>query len=433
MNFLSLIIGLLLGFVIAWLFFQYQKYKAGFEQDTEKTQQTERLRLLSENWAKSQTELETKNEQVIDLKSQLAAQEVRLEQFSSKTHTQEQELVRLQEVLTLQFEKLANQFLEEKSQKLNQQNKTELGEILEPLRNKLKEFEQKITETYQNEARERFSLEKEIRNLVELNHQLGTEAQNLTQALKGQVKTQGNWGEMILESVLEKSGLVKNREYFAQKSYRDAQGRLFQPDIVVAYPQNRYVVIDSKVSLLAFERYGSAENKTDQDKALADHIFSIKQHISQLSQKNYQNLPFLNSLDFVMMFVPIEPAYLLAVQNEPNLWQMAYEKRILLISPTHLITALKMVAVLWRQELQNKNALEIAQKSGALYDKIVAVVQDLTQMGKKLEDAQHEYREGMAKLYTGKGNLLRRAEELRELGAKNTKVFPNSLMERIEE
>ena len=433
MDFVSLMIGLLLGFAMAWLFFQYQKYKAGFEQDTEKTQQTERLRLLSENWDKSRTELDTKNEQVMNLKSQLAAQEVRLEQFSSKTQTQEQELLRLQEVLTLQFEKLANQFLEEKSQKLNQQNKSELGEILEPLRNKLKEFEQKITETYQNEARERFSLEKEIRNLVELNHQLSTEAQNLTQALKGQVKTQGNWGEMVLESILEKSGLVKNREYFAQKSYRDAQGRLFQPDIVVAYPQNRYVVIDSKVSLVAFERYSSAETKTDQDKALADHIFSIKQHISQLSQKNYQNLPFLNSLDFVMMFIPIEPAYLLAVQNEPNLWHIAYEKRILLISPTHLITALKMVAVLWRQELQNKNALEIAQKSGALYDKIVMVVQDLTQMGKKLEDAQNEYREGMAKLYTGKGNLLRRAEELRELGAKNTKMFPSSLTERIEE
>jgi DNA recombination protein RmuC len=273
----------------------------------------------------------------------------------------------------------------------------------------------------------------EIKKLAELNLQISQEASNLTQALKGQSKTRGNWGEIILESILEKSGLVKDREYFVQQSYSNAEGKRFQPDVVVSYPGDRSVIIDAKVSLVAYERYASSEIKEEQDAALREHIQAIRNHVNDLSSKNYQDLYQIKSLDFVMMFLPIEPAYMLAVQNDPNLWSFAYDRRILLISPTNLIASLKMIANLWRVEYQNKNAVEISRQSGELYDKFKGFVDDLEDIGKKINATQGSYDDAMNKLATGKGNLIRRAEKIRELGVKPDKKLPKSLLEKSEE
>lgn len=266
--------------------------------------------------------------------------------------------------------------------------------------------------------------------MAELNQQVSREASNLTKALKGDTKARGSWGEVILESILEKSGLVKDREYFVQASFSDDHGKKVQPDVIVAYPGDRSVVIDSKVSLLAYERYVSEE---EQEKALKDHLQSVRNHIRNLSGKNYQHIYQIKSLDFVMLFMPIEPAYYLAIQYDTELWSYAYDKRILLISPTNLIAALKMIESMWRQEYQSKNVMEIARQSGALYDKFEGLLSDLVDIGKKLDSAQNSYKSSMTKLAEGKGNLISRVEQIKKLGAKTKKTLPQNLLERAGE
>jgi DNA recombination protein RmuC len=240
----------------------------------------------------------------------------------------------------------------------------------------------------------------------------------------------GNWGEMVLENILEKSGLVRDREYFVQASFQTDEGKRLQPDIVIAYPGEKNIIIDSKVSLVAYERYVSTEIPEEKEQALKNHITSIKNHVSELSAKNYQDIYKINSLDFVMMFLPVEPAYLIAIQKEPDLWHFAYNKRILLISPTNLIAALKMVASMWLQEYQSKNVMEIAHQSGALYDKFEGLVQDLIDIGKRIDSAQVSYKNSMVKLVEGKGNLISRVEKIKQLGAKTKKSLPQNLLER---
>jgi DNA recombination protein RmuC len=290
-----------------------------------------------------------------------------------------------------------------------------------------------VEETYDKESKQRFSLEREIKNLSDLNQQISKEANNLTNALKGQAKTRGNWGEIILETILEKSGLTRDREFFVQPSFTNDQGRRLQPDVVIAYPGERNVVIDSKVSLLAYERYASAETREEQELAAREHVASVKNHINDLSSKNYQDIYALKSLDFVMLFMPIEPAYMLAMQVEPNLWNQAYDRRVLLISPTNLIAALRMISNLWRVEYQNKNAMEIARQSGDLYDKFTGFLEDLQEIGTKLDATRKAYDSSVNKLTTGKGNLIRRAELIKALGAKTSKDIPKSLLEQSDE
>lgn len=369
----------------------------------------------------------------VDLNRKLAAAESDLKNLAEKLQDQKKEMENLQEKFNDSFKILANEILEEKTKKFTEQNSTKLNEILKPLNEKIKEFEKKVEETYDKESKQRFSLQEEVKRLAELNQKISLEAHNLTNALKGQAKTQGNWGEIILESILEKSGLVKDREYYVQASFTSDEGKRLQPDVVVHYPGERYIVIDAKVSLVAYERYASAESDTERDTAFKEHILSIKNHVNELNGKNYQGLYQLKSLDFVMMFLPIEPAYLLAIQKDPELWNYAYQKRILLISPTNLIAALKMIATLWQQENQNKNALDIAEQSGALYDKFVALVEDLIDVGKKLEATQTGYKNAMNKLNEGKGNLVKRAEDIRKMGAKTKKALPQSLVDRAVE
>ena len=398
----------------------------------EKSTLEERSRNLKEQSDNYLEQVREKSNIILDLNKELTAARSDLNNLEKKLSEQKEEIGKLQEQFRNEFKNLANEIMEEKTRKFTEQNKTKLDELLKPLGEKLRDFEKKVEETYDKESKQRFSLEKEIKNLSDLNQQISKEANNLTNALKGQAKTQGNWGEFILETILEKSGLTRDREFFVQSAYATQQGSHLQPDVVVAYPGDHYLVIDSKVSLVAYERFSSAETKEEQEAASREHLLSVKNHITDLGKKNYQDIYALKSLDFVMLFMPIEPAYLLAMQTDPNLWNYAYEKRVLLISPTNLIAALRLIANLWRVEYQNKNALEIARQSGELYDKFAGFLGDLEEIGTKLDATQRVYDASMNKLSTGKGNLIRRVESLKTLGAKAGKEIPRSLLDRSE-
>lgn len=423
---LFLITGILVGAVAVWL---AGKFRYEGKQNISK----ERLKGLSEIIEKTQKELEDREKEVIELNRQVSARDVEFRNLNEKLQDQKNEIEKLHEKFRIEFKNLANEIFDEKSKKFTEQNKIKLDEILKPLSEKLRDFEKKVEETYDKEAQQRFSLKEEVKRLAELNQQVSREASNLTKALKGDTKARGSWGEVILESILEKSGLVKDREYFVQASFSDDHGKKVQPDVIVAYPGDRSVVIDSKVSLLAYERYVSGEDKNEQEKALKDHLQSIRNHIRNLSGKNYQHIYQIKSLDFVMLFMPIEPAYYLAIQYDTELWSYAYDKRILLISPTNLIAALKMIESMWRQEYQSKNVMEIARQSGALYDKFEGLLSDLVDIGKKLDSAQNSYKSSMTKLAEGKGNLISRVEQIKKLGAKTKKTLPQNLLERAGE
>lgn len=387
----------------------------------------ERTDLLRHDLEETKKELEKKEASIIELTRELAGEKAQLSNMREKLEHQKKEVESLQEKFRIEFKNLANEILEEKTKKFTEQNREKLGELLKPLGERIKDFEKKVEETYDKEAQQRFSLKEEVKRLAELNQQVSKEAGNLVRALKGESKTRGNWGEFILESILEKSGLVKDREYLVQSSYKADDGSRLQPDVVIKYPGDRSLVIDSKVSLAAYEQYVTSEDENDRTQKLKEHLSSVKNHIKGLSEKNYQDIYELQSLDFVMLFMPIEPAYLLAIHTDAELWSYAYEKRVLLISPTNLIAALKLVANLWRQENQNKNAMEIANQGGALYDKFVAFAEDLEELGRKLDSTKKSYDESINKLKSGKGNLIRRAENIRILGAKTKKIMPPGL------
>ena len=333
------------------------------------------------------------------------------------------------EALTSQFKNLANEILEDKSKRFTEQNVASLDALLKPLQTKLSEFKEQVNISYGNEARERFALKSEIERLSNLNLKMSDETRSLTQALKGDSKVQGDWGEMVLESILESSGLRKGEEYLVQDSHTQADGSRLQPDVVVKLPEGRSLVIDSKVSITAYARHAQTSDPASADKELAAHIQSLRQHIQGLSGKNYSSLYGIGSVDFVLMFVPIEPAFLLALKTAPNLYQEALAKNIVLVCPSTLMATLRTVAHLWRQDQQNRNALEIAKQCGTLYDKFVGFVEDLEKLGQRLDQAQSSYHDAYSKLKSGKGNLIRTAEKVRELGVKPNKNLPPPLIE----
>lgn len=362
----------------------------------------------------------------------IAELQAQLQMKEELLQSQQQELLNTRNQLNKDFQVLANQILEEKTLRFTDVNKTNIEAILKPLNEKLVEFKSKVEETYDKESKQRFSLEERIRELVALNNRISEDANNLTKALKGNNKIQGNWGEMILESILEKSGLKKGEEYYIQETLRDeagntiqnVDGNRLQPDVVVVYPGGRKIIIDSKVSLTAYVKYVEAE--TDELKVLSEkeHILSIRQHIDELSRKSYQD--YVESLDFVMMFIPNEPAYILAMQLDSGLWDYAYRKRILIISPTNLIASLKVVSDLWKREYQSRNAQEIAKRGAVLYDKFVGFVDTLQEVGKNIERSQKSYDKAFSQLRDGNGNLIRQAEMLKELGLKTQKELPKT-------
>ncbi len=360
-------------------------------------------------------------------------------QLQNKIESHVEEVEKLHEQSKQQFENLANKIFEEKSTKFSQATQSNLKLILEPFQDKIQELKTKVSETYEKEAKERFSLGEKVKELADLNQQISQDAKNLTRALKGESKTQGNWGEMILESILEKSGLVKGREYYMEYQLTDQDqkalfsefsGKKMRPDAVVKYPDDRSVIIDSKVSLTA---YSALIDETDPDmyeSQLKQHVGSMKNHINQLSQKAYDD--YGKSLDFVMMFVPNEAAYIAAMQHDSTLWNYAYDRRILLLSPNNLITSLKLIADLWKREYQNRNAIEIAERGTKLYDKFVLFVENLEKVGKNIDAAQNSYNDAYKQLNTGRDNLISQTQKMKALGIKSKKEFSQSLIEQSE-
>ena len=351
----------------------------------------------------------------------------------------EEEKEKLAKESETRFQNIANEILTTNSRIFKEQNETRLSEILTPLKENIEQFKKTINDSYSNEARERFSLQERIKELIELNQSISKEAKDLTTALKGNSKVQGDWGEMILENILEKSGLQKGREYNVQvttdengNTLRNDDGTALRPDVVINYPGNRYVVIDSKVSLNAYVSYVNAETSEEQDKYAKQHLLSVRNHITELKNKKYQDYVGGGKTDFVMMFIPNEAAYITAMQLDNTLWQDAYDVRVLLVSPTQLISALRLVAQLWSHDRQTRNAIEIAKVGGNMYDKFVGFVEDMHKIEKSIKQTNDTYYSAMNKLHEGKGNLVSYAEKRRTLGAKASKSLPDQLKNEIE-
>jgi DNA recombination protein RmuC len=395
---------------------------------------TKSLTSAEETITTLRTETKTKTDKITSLTAQVSELNAQKKAADEKLETQKGEIESIRKQSEAEFKNIATQILEEKSTKFTEMNKTNLETILKPLGDNIEGFRKKVEETYDKESKERFSLGEKVAELVALNQQISTDANNLSKALEGSSKTQGDWGELILERILEQSGLEKGREYVVQEFLRDEDGTIFknedgskmQPDVVVSYPDDRKIIIDSKVSLVAYKRFSIADSKVDQDAALKEHVASIKRHIDGLSKKNYPD--FTQSLDFVMMFVPIEHAFLIAMHHDNELWHYAYTRRVLLISPTNLIAALKMIVDLWKREYQNRHAIEIAETGGALYDKFVGFVDALGDIETHLGRAQKSHSNAMNLLRDGNGNLIRRVEKLKKLGAKAKKSLQSAML-----
>ncbi len=379
----------------------------------------------------------TQSEQLRGERDQALQNAIRLEAELNTERKQIQHRIdslnEAKEVLTNQFKNLANEILEDKAKKFTEQNAQQLDILLKPLQTKLMEFKEQVSNSYEKESRERFALKNEIERLANLNLKMSDEARSLTNALKGDSKIQGNWGELVLESILESSGLRKGEEYLVQDSHTQADGGRLQPDVIIKLPEGRHLVIDSKVSITAYARHTEATSTADADKELLAHIQSIRQHIQSLSGKNYAGIADIASVDFVLMFIPIEPAFLGALKAAPNLYQEALSKNIVLVCPSTLMATLRTVAHLWRQDQQNKNAMEIARQCANLYDKFVGFVEDLEQIGKRLDQAQSSYHDAFNKLKSGKGNLIKAAEKVKELGVKPSKMIASNLLTQDDE
>ncbi len=442
-NITFLVIGLSVGIVATWFIRKYKYELIKNIPDDEKdklkieiqelTSTAVRLEERISNSEKSQSIL---REELTQEREKLSVSEKNFSQMLSenkflkeKLLEQKEDVTNLQNKFKEEFSNLANKILEDKSKRFTEQNKANLDVLLKPLGEKIKDFQQKVEETYDKESKQRFSLEKEIKTMQELNERMTKDAQNLTNALKGESKTQGNWGEMILETILEKSGLQKGIHFNIQQSMISKDGKRLQPDVIINLPENKTVILDSKVSLTAYERYYSSDDKEEKKSALKAHISSVKSHIKELSVKEYQNLEDLNTPDFVIMFIPIEPAFGLALYGEPNLLSEAMSKNVIAVSPSTLLATLKIISSLWKLDNQNKNVNEIARQSGALYDKFCGFVNDLQDIGKKIDGVKKSYEGAFNKLQSGKGNLIRSSERLRELGAKTTKRLPEKLTE----
>ncbi len=401
---------------------------------------------LSTDAAAAQTALAAANDSIAKEREKSAGLEAQLKSARESMATQlatnsrleerirfnEEEKKRLSEENELRFKALANQIFTENSRTFKEQHESRLSEILSPLKENLDKFQKTVAESYSNEARERFSLQEKIKELMELNQSIGQEAKELALALRGNSKTQGDWGEMILQTILEKSGLKEGEEFIVQattddngNTLRGADGHLIRPDVIIKYPGGRSVVVDSKVSLSAYVAWVNADDPDDKERFGRQHIASVRSHIKELAQKDYQRYVGDGNTDFVMMFIPNEGAYIAAMQIDNSIWQEAYDQRVLIVSPTHLISALKLILQLWQHDRMTKNVIDIATMGGSMYDKFVGFVEDMQRIDKALSSTKDAYDKAMNKLSTGRGNLVGRAEKLRKMGAKATKALPS--------
>ncbi|WP_299899281.1 DNA recombination protein RmuC [uncultured Aquimarina sp.] len=367
------------------------------------------------------------------LNTELTRRNTEFENLLLKNQEQKGEVEKLQEKFTKEFENLANKILDEKSNKFTEQNKENIKNILNPLQEKINTFEKKVEQTHKESIDYHAALRQQILGLKDLNEQMSKEATNLTKALKGDSKMQGNWGELVLERVLEKSGLEKDREYFVQQSFTTAEGQRVLPDVVIHLPDNKKMIIDSKVTLTAYERYVNEDDETLRNTYLKEHITSLRRHIDQLAEKNYQDLYDIESPDFVLLFVPIEPAFAIAINEDNKLYNQAFEKNIVIVTPSTLLATLRTIDTMWNNEKQQRNAIEIARQAGALYDKFEGLMKDLTGVGKKIDDAKKDYASAMNKLVEGRGNLITSVEKLKKMGAKAKKSLPEAIIKRASE
>ncbi|WP_026704265.1 DNA recombination protein RmuC [Flavobacterium soli] len=361
---------------------------------------------------------------------QLSKKEVDFENLWERNAEQKQEVEKLQEKFTKEFENLANRILEEKTSKFTEQNRENLKNILSPLQDKIHLFEKKVEDTHKESIDYHAALRQQILGLREMNEQMSKETINLTKALKGDSKMQGNWGELVLERVLEKSGLEKGREYDVQQSFTNADGQRVLPDVVVNLPDGKKMIIDSKVSLTAYEKYINEESDILKMTYLKEHVNSIKRHVEQLGEKNYHDLYQIESPDFVLLFIPIEPAFASALNEDTTLYNKAFEKNVVIVTPSTLLATLRTIDSMWANQKQQENAYEIARQAGALYDKFEGFVVDLVKIGKKMDEAKSEYGNAMNKLVEGKGNLVTSVEKLKKMGAKAKKALPENILKR---
>jgi len=434
-NLIFLAVGLLVGIPLGWLFVKARRNNEVSGSDEIKIQlklEIERAKKLSQELASLNDDLRVEREEVIQLNSQNASLKANHQNLQQRLEEQKGELGQLQEKFAVEFKNLANDIFEEKSKKFTDQNKTNLHDLLHPLGQKLTDFEKKIEQTNKDSLERSTALREQIIGLRELNDRMTKEAENLTKALKGDVKTQGNWGEVILERILEKSGLEKDREYIVQETLHSEEGRRLRPDVIIKLPDNKNLVVDAKVSLVAYEKYVNTDDEAEQAQYLRDHMLSIKAHVKGLAEKNYHQLFDGGSLDYVLMFIPIEAAFGMVVHHGGELYNEAHEKSIIIVSPTTLIATLRTVSSIWKHEYQNKNALEIARQGGALYEKFKAFVDDLIEVGKSLDRSKGQYEQAMNKLVDGKDNLIRKTERLKELGAKTDKSMDDKLLTRAD-
>lgn len=437
MEFVYLLVGLVVGVLLGWLLGKAGVQSVREEQRTavqalesERSALAERARQLEQQLQEGRSRQEQDRQQQLELNGKLSEAVTLNRNFQEKLQSQKAELEALQDRFTKEFENLANRILEEKSQKFVEQNRNNLDVILNPLKEKIRDFEQKVDQAYKSEAAERNSLKGEIGKLVELNKQISDEAHNLARALKGDTKKQGNWGEFILEKILEHSGLERDREFKVQHSTSNEEGRRVQPDVVVFLPDNKHLIVDSKVSLVAYEAMVNAGSEEEREQYLREHVQSVKNHVRQLSEKKYQSAEGMNAPDFVLLFMPIEPSFSVAIQGDTELFAYAWDRKIVIVSPSTLLATLRTIASLWKQERQTRNALEIARVGGALYDKFKGFIDDLIDVGKKMDAAKAGYSDAMNKLSSGPGNIIKRIEDLRKLGAKSSKELPQALVER---
>ena len=361
---------------------------------------------------------------------QLTKKEVDFENLWQRNKEQKEEVEKLQEKFTKEFENLANKILDEKSNKFTEQNKENMKNILSPLQEKIQLFEKRVDDTHKESIDYHAALRQQILGLREMNIQMSKETLNLTKALKGDSKMQGNWGELILERVLEKSGLEKDREYFVQQSHTTTDGNRVFPDVVINLPDGKKMIVDSKVSLTAYEKYINEEDESLKNGFLKEHVNSIKRHVEQLGDKNYQDLYQIESPDFVLLFIPMEPAFALALNEDITLYNKAFEKNIVIVTPSTLLATLRTIDSMWTNQKQQENAFEIARQAGALYDKFEGFVADLIKVGKKIDESKVEYQGAMTKLVDGSGNLIKRVENLKKMGAKTQKSLPESILIR---
>ncbi|MGA9637782.1 DNA recombination protein RmuC [Flavobacterium sp.] len=440
---LIFIIALALGFIIGKMLLsaRFQAEKSGLEEklnglNTQLNQHKEQI--INEKTAfekqleNSQAEKELIRSEKDSLAIQLSKKEVDFENLWERNKEQKEEVEKLQEKFTKEFENLANKILDEKSNKFTEQNKENMKNILTPLQDKIQLFEKKVEDTHKESIDYHSALRQQILGLREMNLQMSKETLNLTKALKGDSKMQGNWGELVLERVLEKSGLEKGREYEVQQSFTAEEGNRVFPDVVINLPDGKKMIVDSKVSLTAYEKYINEEDDELRIIYLKEHTNSIKRHVEQLGNKNYQDLYQIESPDFVLLFIPIEPAFAIALNEDTSLYNKAFEKNIVIVTPATLLATLRTIDSMWTNQKQQENAFEIARQAGALYDKFEGFLSDLIKIGKKIDESKIEYSGAMNKLFEGKGNLIVSVEKLKKMGAKAKKSLPENILARAD-